>query len=69
MQFPTEINLEGQLQIDTLIKEKECGAFNEWEKTFIQDLVGKRYEKLSKKERLIVIRLIGWLGGFGLGVH
>lgn len=69
MPYVDDADTEGQISVEMLIKQRECGAFNDWEKRFIQDLVGRKYKNLSKKERLIVLRLIGWLGGFALGVH
>lgn len=53
-----------QSLIELLIGEKECGAFNLWEKNFINDVSDKKFHKLSRRDKAVVVRLINWLKGF-----
>lgn len=58
-----ETNEEGNRQIIELIQNRLSGVFNEWEQAFIKDLIGKKYEKLTKRQRDVITRLIDWLRG------
>lgn len=58
-----ETDEEGNRQIRELINQRHDPIFNDWEQNFIRDLMGQRYEMLSKAQKACITRLIGWLKG------
>ena len=58
-----ETNETGDNQIKELLEHQRDPVFNDWEKGFIRDLAGKKYEGLTKNQKSVITRLIGWLRG------
>lgn len=53
----------GEEMLKELIRFKESSIFDEHEKRFIREILGKRFEELSKHQKAVVLRLYGWLTG------
>lgn len=58
-----ETDAEGQRQISEIVKNVDNPCFNLWEKNFIKDMRGQRYEKLNKNQKAVITRLYSWLQG------
>lgn len=58
-----ETDQVGDAQIKELLANRNDPVFNDWEKSFISDLWGRKYVKLTKNQKACVTRLIGWLRG------
>lgn len=56
-----ETDATGQKQLDELVANREDEEiFNDWERKFITDMIGKKYSNLSKHQKAVVTRLYTW---------
>lgn len=54
---------EGQRWIHLLLKERRNPIFNDYEKRFITQISTADWDDLSRHQKIVVERLIGWLKG------
>lgn len=59
----TDLKQIGQAHINELVKHIQSPEFNELERKFIRDVSQMKYDSLSKHQKAVVNRLVGWIKG------